>query len=123
MEGRLHYFKAQILLETGKYFQAIQSATEACKIDPKSDSFLLVLARSQLAFGEISMAIKNFEMVVDRTSNFDLKNDALSDLKWSLQLLQQKNLILEEKKSKLSHNDFHFLSNLREGQDIFENKK
>jgi tetratricopeptide (TPR) repeat protein len=53
--------RAQLLLEVGEPFKAIQSAAAAATLDPTWSVACLTLARSQLNFGEYEMALVTLE--------------------------------------------------------------
>ena len=55
---------AQVLNELGQHFAAIEACEKAYKLDPTWYVLLQTLARSQLNFGEVKLALKSVERAV-----------------------------------------------------------
>ncbi|KAK9828700.1 hypothetical protein WJX72_001594 [[Myrmecia] bisecta] len=62
--GVLHELKAQVLLEVGHIWDALQSATTATELEPTWGDGFLTLARTQLNFGEPEAALASMEEVL-----------------------------------------------------------
>lgn len=60
----LHEQKAQVYLELGDSWRAIQSATAATQLQPDWPEGHLTLARAQLHFGEPELSLKHMELVL-----------------------------------------------------------
>ncbi|KAM4050859.1 tetratricopeptide repeat protein 33 [Anomaloglossus baeobatrachus] len=87
-DAAMYEMKAQSLLYLQEIFPAVQAAETAVSRDPKFVEAWQTLGRAQLGLGEISMAIRSFQIGIHICpSNMELWEE---DLNWARKLLQQK---------------------------------
>lgn len=60
----LHEQKAQVFLQLGRYWDAVQCATEAAALESGWADAFLTLGRAQLGLGEPELALKSMETVL-----------------------------------------------------------
>ncbi|XP_071991568.1 tetratricopeptide repeat protein 33 isoform X2 [Engystomops pustulosus] len=84
----LYEMKAQSLLCVHEVFPAVQAAETAVSRNPRFVEAWQTLGRAQLGLGEISMAVRSFQIGIHLCpSNTELWEE---DLNWARKLLQQK---------------------------------
>ncbi|KAM9331010.1 tetratricopeptide repeat protein 33 [Gastrophryne carolinensis] len=87
-DSTLYEMKSQSLLCLHEIFPAVQAAETAVKRNPHFVEAWQTLGRAQLGLGEITMAIRSFQIGLHLCpSNRELWEE---DLKWAQHLLQQK---------------------------------
>lgn len=59
--AQLHEQKAQVFLQLGRFWDAVQCATRATELDMTWADAFLTLGRSQLSLGEPELALKSME--------------------------------------------------------------
>ncbi|KAE8636428.1 hypothetical protein XENTR_v10002988 [Xenopus tropicalis] len=80
--------KAQVLMGVHEIFPAVQAAETAVQRNPRFVEAWQTLGRAQLGLGEITMAIRSFQIGLHICpANTELWEQ---DLNWARQLLQQK---------------------------------
>ncbi|KAH9326671.1 hypothetical protein KI387_006849, partial [Taxus chinensis] len=83
----LHEQKAQILLEIGETWKALQAATRATELQPSWPEAWLTLSRAQLNFGEPELSIQSSKKALELQPNF---KDALVDMEVAMHLTANK---------------------------------
>eukprot|EP00731_Ephydatia_muelleri_P018031 Em0011g71a len=79
--------KAQVLLQLDEVFPAVKCAERAVELNPTWSIGRQTLGRAQLGFGEVEMALINFEKALHLDP---LNEEAKEDLRWSVQLVKEK---------------------------------
>jgi tetratricopeptide (TPR) repeat protein len=83
----LHELKAQVLMLQDKNFQAIQWATKSTELNPSYVDGWITLARAQLNFGEIELAVDSFSKAFKLSLDNDEVKNELDD---AIKLMQKK---------------------------------
>eukprot|EP00029_Vermamoeba_vermiformis_P009575 TRINITY_DN4818_c0_g1_i1.p1 TRINITY_DN4818_c0_g1~~TRINITY_DN4818_c0_g1_i1.p1 ORF type:complete len:192 (-),score=45.23 TRINITY_DN4818_c0_g1_i1:6-581(-) len=90
----LHELKAQVLMLQDKNFQAIQWAAKSTELNPSYIDGWITLARAQLNFGEIELAVDSFSKALKlNPDNEEIKNE----LDEAIKVMQKKNLLEKTK--------------------------
>uniref|UniRef100_A0A8C5LQN5 Tetratricopeptide repeat domain 33 n=1 Tax=Leptobrachium leishanense TaxID=445787 RepID=A0A8C5LQN5_9ANUR len=87
-DASLYEMKSQALMCLDEKFHAVQTAETAVQRDPHFVEAWQTLGRAQLGLGEITMAIRSFQVGLHLCpTNSELREE---DLTWALRLFQQK---------------------------------
>ncbi|XP_034296684.1 tetratricopeptide repeat protein 33 isoform X1 [Pantherophis guttatus] len=87
-DATLYEMKSQVLMSLHEMFPAVQAAEMAVQRDPHSWEAWQTLGRAQLGLGEITLAIRSFQIALHiYPLNTELWNE---DLSWAKKLQQQK---------------------------------
>jgi len=99
LDSELQEMKAQALMEVGEVFPAVQAAEAAAKTNPRWHVAWQTLGRTQLGFGDILSAVSSFEKALHLKPDDEEIRDV--DLKWALELAEQKKVRDAELAAKL----------------------
>ncbi|GLJ25230.1 hypothetical protein SUGI_0482740 [Cryptomeria japonica] len=83
----LHEQKAQILLEIGETWKALQAATRATELQPSWPEAWVTLSRAQLNFGEPELSIQSSKKALELQPNC---KDAQVDMEVAMHLIANK---------------------------------
>ncbi|XP_066922027.1 tetratricopeptide repeat protein 33-like [Clytia hemisphaerica] len=98
LNEKIHEMKAQILLELGEIFPAVQAAEQVVKLNPTWAEGFQTLGRTQISIGEIDMALKSFCRAYHLNPTLDDLFE--EDIKWARELLKQKEEMKKTEESK-----------------------
>lgn len=83
-EAKLHEMKAQAHLELNELYPAIESSDKAIQAAPLWAEAHQTLARTQMNYGDIRLALRNFSVALHLKPDFEEVRD--TDLPWALEL-------------------------------------
>ncbi|XP_078476969.1 tetratricopeptide repeat protein 33 isoform X1 [Lampetra fluviatilis] len=89
-DAKIHEMKAQVLMELGEWFQAVQSAHRSVSMCACWAPAWLTLARAQLNLGEPAMAVRSFSVGL-HLEPWE-SEPIMAELRWAQQLQLQQQL-------------------------------
>ena len=90
-DSSIFEMKSQIHLKRNQIFTAIKEAHKSIELSPNWGTGYQTLARAQLGYGELELALKNFQKCLHyEPDNTEVREE---DLPWCLELLEQKQIL------------------------------
>ena len=90
-DSSIFEMKSQIHLKLNQVFTAIREAHKSIELSPNWSTAYQTLARAQLGYGELELALKNFQKCLHyEPDNTEVREE---DLPWCLKLLEQKKIL------------------------------
>ena len=90
-DSSIFEMKSQIHLKLNQVYPAIKEAHKSVELSPNWGTAYQTLARAQLGYGELDLALKNFQKCLHyEPDNTEVREE---DLSWCLELLEQKKIL------------------------------